>query len=363
MTPIMGVVIVTYNSAEVICDCLESLMASQGVRLRILVVDNASSDGTVQRLRDWADGRWPYKAPADAPLALPPCAKPLPLHAGSSAAQVGHSIAVLETGVNGGFAFGVNRGLEVLAAEAEITRFWILNPDCIALPGTARRFARAKGPEEGFSLMGGRVVYWEDPEKIQSDGGTINWRTGVTDNIHQYAGLDRPPPPSAGEGAPDFISGANMVASRAFYEKAGPLREDYFLYYEEADWALRRGKLPLSYVRGALVFHRAGASIGSGSVARAPTPFATYFLYRARFRFLRRFGRRSLVWAYLWAFAKALQMWTNEERPQARALWRGIWDAPPPDEVRARLAPEAAARAFAPLNPAPAPGAARPSSA
>jgi GT2 family glycosyltransferase len=52
--PVIGVVIVVYNSADVILDCLESLFSQEGLDLRVVVVDNASPDDSVDRIRAWA---------------------------------------------------------------------------------------------------------------------------------------------------------------------------------------------------------------------------------------------------------------------------------------------------------------------
>jgi hypothetical protein len=75
--------------------------------------------------------------------------------------------------------------------------------------------------------MGGRVLYESDATQIQSDGGRIRWTTGVTDNVNHFANPATAPMPDAATF--DFISGASMVASRAFSEGVGPLEEDYFL--------------------------------------------------------------------------------------------------------------------------------------
>jgi hypothetical protein len=95
--------------------------------------------------------------------------------------------------------------------------------------------------------MGGRVLYLDTPDCIQIDGGTLNRWTGVTGNLILYALNKGTPPPKAEQ--MDFITGASMVASRQFYEAAGPMAEDYLLYYEEVDWALQRGVLPLALLR------------------------------------------------------------------------------------------------------------------
>ena len=136
--PVLGVVIVTYNSSDVILDCLETLLQAKGVRLVVAVVDNASPDGTPQLLRDWAAGAAPYAAPGDLPFALDPQPKPLALEGGVRVPDEGHCLALLEAGVNGGFAGGVNHGLAHLAALPELDRFWILNPDCVVHPDTPR---------------------------------------------------------------------------------------------------------------------------------------------------------------------------------------------------------------------------------
>lgn len=343
----LGVVVVSFNSADVIFDCLESLLASEGVCLRIVVVDNGSTDGTPALLRAWAAGG-DRPAGAALPFALPPAARPLVLHADvpspGAAAGEAHAVTLIDTGLNTGFAGGVNRGLAALAAAPGIDRFWVLNPDSAVPPGTAHAFATHPAPPGGFALMGGRVIYLETPDIIQIDGGTLNRRTGVTGNLHlsQAHSTTAPPDPTR----LDFITGASMVASRAFYETAGPMAEDYFLYYEEVDWALRRGALPLIYCPGGIVYHVGGTAIGSPVIGRPASPFSLYFKHRGRMRFLRRHVPKSLIGGQTYSLAKAVQLLVKGYPAHARAILAGAMEAAPPAEVRDRLSPEAARLAF-----------------
>jgi GT2 family glycosyltransferase len=343
--PTLGVVIVTFNAADVILDCLESLLGSSGLRLSVVVVDNASSDATVAVLRDWASGRVGYVASDDLPIDVLPCSKPVRLRGETDESDdKGHSLTLIEAGLNGGFAAGVNLGLNFLATRPEIDRFWVLNPDSVIPPGTAAAFATEPGPEEGFSLMGGRVLYLETPDVIQIDGGKLDRRSGVTHNVHLFASHGATPPPDpAGF---DFIMGASMVASRAFLDAAGPLSEDYFLYYEEVDWAQRRGRLPLAYCKSGIIFHRAGTAIGSPTKDRLASPFSLYFKHRGRMRFVRRHFPRNLPMAYVWSIAKAGQLLLKGLPFEAWTVLVGSFDGPPPASVRNKLSPEAAARAF-----------------
>jgi GT2 family glycosyltransferase len=343
----IGVAIVTFNAADVIRDCLESLLAAaaaDGVSLRIVVIDNASTDGTPALIRAWAAGAEPYAPPGDIPFALAPVAKPVALAESGSLAP-GGGIALIEAGVNGGFAAGVNLGLAALFADPGISHVWVLNPDTVTPPGTPARILAALRDRPDCALIGHRLCYVHQPDCIQIDGGTISWMTGVTGNIGLGQSHAATPPPDPA--LLDFIMGGSMIAARAFYEAVGPMREDYFLYYEEVDWACRRGALPLGYATGALVYHRAGTAIGSPTLDRLASPFSLYFKHRGRMRFVRRFNPAALPVAWAYGMAKIAQMLLQYRAlPEAWATFAAIHGLPPPARVRARLSPEAARLAF-----------------
>lgn len=345
----IGVVIVAFNSSDVILDCLESLLQGPGPHPRIVVVDNASPDDTVVTVRNWASGATPYVAPDDIPYRISPVQKPLALaeiNRGDAPQTFDdQGLVLLHSGANRGFAGGVNLGLAYLAADPTIRHFWVLNPDAISAPGTVDAILKTAEQTPGYGLMGGRVCYAEPPHRVQIDGGTLNKRTGVTGN----ANLGRPMAEAAAPtGAQlDFITGASMIASRAFYDRIGPMREDYFLYYEEVDWACRRGDLPLVVAPEAIVYHRAGTAIGSPTLERLASPFSIWFKHRGRMRFMRRFHKAALPTAWAYGMAKAAQMVLKRAWPQAWAIFAATNGLPAPKSVRGRLAPEAAKIAFA----------------
>ena len=339
--PALGVVVVTFNAADVILDCLESLLASDDVVLDIVVIDNASTDDTLATIRAWAAGSAGYVPAGGLPFPLSPCQKPVPLD-GTSVGALPHCVHLVPTGINAGFAAGVNCGLKRLAAHRHLDRFWVLNPDSVVPADTPAAFMNHDpGP---FSLMGGRVTYCERPDMIQIDGGTVNRWTGVTGNINLYGSIRERAAPKPE--ALDFITGASMVVSRAHYETVGPMAEDYFLYYEEVDWALRRGNLPLAICPAARVYHRGGSAIGSPVPGRPASPFSLYFKHRARLRFVRRHMPLSLPIAWAYTLAKAAQYALKGWHTEAYAVVAGARGVEPPRGVRERLGPEAARLAF-----------------
>lgn len=326
----ISVVVVAFGSADVILGCVESLLAQEGGAPAIVVVDNASTDDTVAVLREWSAGKG---------IDL------REFEAGERPAQAAAgAVTLVHSGANRGFAGGVNVGLALAAAQPEVAHFWVLNPDAYATPGACRAILSQAEATPGYALMGGRVCYAEPPNAVQIDGGIVNRWTGVSSNVN----LGRPAaeaPLPRGEDL-DFITGASMVASRAFYERVGPMKEDYFLYYEEADWALRRGAMPLVVAPGLVVFHHAGTAIGSPTLERLASPFSFWFKYRSRMLFVRRFNPIGLPVAMAYATAKALQLLLKGARPQAVTLLRAVWCLGPPQEVRDRLSADAQRIAF-----------------
>ena len=100
--------------------------------------------------------------------------------------------------------------------------------------------------------------------------------------------------------------------------------EGYFLYYEEVDWAQRRGDLALRLADGVIVHHKVGSAIGSAAQGRGASAFANYYNYRSRMRFMRRY--HPLAWPIAWKFAalKALHLATRGDGEGARAIIAAI---------------------------------------
>ncbi|MEM6374590.1 MAG: glycosyltransferase family 2 protein [Pseudomonadota bacterium] len=324
----IGVVIVTYCASDVIRGCLDSLIASEGEPLRVILVDNASPDDTVATITNWAS-----ETGADfTDLSTDP-------------GPLAH-FSLLRSELNRGFAGGVNLGLERLLQEPDCTMLWLLNPDCEVDPTAANAFrekARSVGP---FALMGSRILYSEKPGLIQSDGGLVGRWSGICRNINQGkdpAGTTRPTPKEL-----DFISGASVVASRDFVTDVGRMTEDYFLYYEEVDWAARRGTLPLVLCEDAVIRHHGGTAIGTGSVTRLASPFALYFNNRNRMRYMARFHPAGLPFAYLASLARIAKLAGMRAWAEAWSALLALHQLGPPRAVREVLSPEAAALAFGP---------------
>jgi GT2 family glycosyltransferase len=325
----LSVLIVTYNSSTVIGSCLNSLFASEKVDLKVIICDNASEDNTTDKILTW--GR---KNSVNVEKITE-----------TTQSEPKKGINLISKSVNRGFAAGVNCGLRFAMRDGDCSLFWILNPDCEVPPEAAREFEHCAKKLGKFGLLGSRVVYLEPPGLIQSEGGRVGRWTGICRSVHRG---ENPVVTERKHSASDldFIPGASMVVSRHFVEAVGLMDEGYFLYYEEVDWAARRGNFSLVLCSGVTVYHHGGTSIGTGAVNRLPTPFSLYFNFRNRVRFVRKHSPLALPTAYLASLAQVGKLAARGAFPEAYSALLGLLELPPPPPVRDRLSGEAAEEAF-----------------
>ncbi len=191
----LSTIIVTHDSRDALARTVPVLVAQLRNGDELIAVDNGSSDGTPDVVRE-----------------LAPAA------------------TVIETGSNLGFGGGCNRGAE--AASGELLLF--LNPDAVPEPGFRDAIERPLAEDRGW-------VAWQG--LVTADGGrTLNSRGGV---VHftgiAWAGGAGDPLGERGDplGEPAFVSGACLAIGREAFLEAGGFAEEFFLYHEDADLSLR----------------------------------------------------------------------------------------------------------------------------
>jgi GT2 family glycosyltransferase len=160
----------------------------------LIVVDNASADGTVEAVRGVAAGA-----------------------------------TIVETGGNPGFGAACNRGAE--AASGELLCF--LNPDAVVQPGWRDGIEAPHTEGRGWAAWQGLITA-EGGRVVNTRGGVIHF-TGVS----WAGGAGEPAGASAVGSEPGFVSGACLAVSREGFSAAAGFAEPFFLYHEDVDLSLR----------------------------------------------------------------------------------------------------------------------------
>lgn len=265
--PALAIVIVTYNCRNEVHACLRSLAEHPpSVTSQIVVVDNASGDGTVSHIRDHWTG-----------------------------------VLVEEPGANLGFARANNIGIRRTTSDLVL----LLNPDTLVKARAIDGLITALEREPDAAVAGPRIVDAEGRAEL-SFGRMIAPLTelrqrglvrgndrGVPRIVRRVEAMTRTPQ------AVDWVSGACLLIRRGDLEAAGLLDERYFMYQEDVDLcaAVRARGRRVLFSPEAEIVHLRGRSAASA-------PRATHQAYRRSH--LAFYRKHHPLWAY--ALAAYLKM-------------------------------------------------------
>lgn len=277
--PKLAIVILNYRNAEDTLACLGSVWKAYGSceNIMVVVVDNASADGSFQRFLEAgvASGMRPTLGPA-----LPRVQKCM--HFGR--------LLLVETKENGGFAYGNNIGMQAAEVLYDPDFYWLLNNDTAIAGGSYEAFLEAYAhfaKRQRVGLIGQKLVSYEKPTHLQAVGARLGRWTLQASHIacgeldegqyDDFSMADRM----------DYPVGASLFFSRQYLQDVGPMREDYFLYYEELDWLerARRAGYAHGYMWKVALRHREGGTIRGDAGCRKYSPIADYFSIVSRLRF------------------------------------------------------------------------------
>ena len=266
MSHTLSTIIVNYNAGPLLRKCVDSLLACP-LDIEIIVVDNASSDASLDGLQDLSQ------------------------------------VCVIRNPANVGFAAACNIGVQ--ASSAPFLLF--LNPDCFFQPDAIATLLAGLQSGDRVGMVGGLLV---NEDGTEQGGGRravpTPWRSFVRAfHLHRFA--DRWPklfydfylhkqPLPAGPIEVEAISGACMLVKREAMTDVGILDECYFLHCEDLDWCLRfrQKNWKILFVPDAPISHTLGACSGSRRL------FVEWHKHKGMVRFYRKFFRYQYPGALMW---------------------------------------------------------------
>jgi GT2 family glycosyltransferase len=223
-TPV-SIIVPTWNGLEYIGDCLASLLAQDYPDFEVIVVDNASSDGTPE----WIAERFP-------------------------------AIRLIRNERNLGFAGGANVGLHAAKGSLLV----LFNQDATAGDRWLCTLVAGFSASPGAGIAGCRILNMED-QTIQHAGGYLTMPRALPAQLSSGS-ID-----TNEDGQPvdvEFVTGTALAIRRELFEAIGGFDEDFFFYFEDVDYCYRARSagFRVMYVPNAIVRHFGKASLGAGSV-------------------------------------------------------------------------------------------------
>jgi len=286
--PLVVTVILNTNRRDDTLACLASLAESCYENHQTIVLDNASTDGSIEAIQS----------------AFP-------------------AVEIIELEENLGYAGNNNVGVWA-ALEQGADWVFVLNEDTILDPRCLSRMVEVGQSEMDVGVIGPTVYHYDEPDVIQSAGG----RLGPTwQSVH--IGANEPDEGQFSSPRPvDWISGCAIMVRREVIEAVGALDERFFYYWEETEWCLRAGR------QGWRVMHAPHAKLWHKGVQRdyQPNPSVTYYNTRNRLLMLAKHRAPLPVRLAAWKeIVRTLVSWTvkpgwRSMHEHRDAMWQGAVD-------------------------------------
>lgn len=319
--------IVNWNGTEDTLECLESLMRISTPDFRILVMDNGSIESPIDAMQRWAANGL-EKAPQHPiwrqDLAGSRKHEVTFQHIKSTDEWDGNSLVTLvEIGWNSGFAHANNIGMKMGLDDPTVDHIWLLNNDTIVRPNTLSELVRVATLDSEYAIIGSTLIYYDYDDLVQGVGARYNLLTARVEQMGNKTKVSELEGPEQVEPKIDFVIGASMFVSRTHVKSAGFLDHQYFLYFEELDWAKRvaKGK-KLGWAPASIVYHKEGASIGTDSV-NGNSPLAVFYANRGLPIFYAKWYPWLLPVVALKILFNVTRFALRRDMASTKAAWRG----------------------------------------
>lgn len=243
----IAIILLNYNNYNDTINCIESLKKVDYPNFFVIVVDNNSTNDSFAYLKKMENDK----------------------------------IKIINSGKNGGFAFGNNVGIK-LALEQKAEYVLLLNNDTIVTPNFLTKLEECFLIKNNVGIVTSRIMYNKERDKIWYAGGDIDWdnlratHEGINQSIYKKHEMREV----------NFASGCCMLISSECLRNVGGLPEDYFMYCEDMDYCVkvRECGYKIIYDSDSVIYHCV-SSAGGGE----ESPFVIEWSNRARRKFYKKY--------------------------------------------------------------------------
>jgi len=296
----LGTVVLNWNGLQDTLGCLESIYEQQAVPAYVVLVDNGSTDGTVERVHEWLNVHPRFTATeVDAHPRAVNRTREFVLQnredsiGGMASSDSPFRFVTIENGANLGFAAGNNVAVRFLI-ERRVKYVLLLNNDTLVSDEAFAILVRGMEQTAGCECMVPQIRYAGEPDRIWNCGAQWSW---LGTPRYNYADANASALNGVGPFEVEMVSGCALIIRSSWIETHGSLSERFFFGEEdiELSWRMRaQGRGKMFCWPEAVIYHKVGASLTrKADVGLLPK---VYIGYLNRMIFLRSVWGKGYRW-------------------------------------------------------------------
>ena len=312
--PGVAIIVLNWNGWRDTIECLESLQRITYPNYQIIVVDNGSTDDSVEKIKSWAAGELDIENslvsydPASKPVYVVEYDRKLAEEGGIieqglyiAALPSSRKLVLIHAGENLGFAAGNNVGIRY-ALKREYSYIGLLNNDTVVDSSFLTKLVESLQRHPHWMGISPKILYKNDPDIIWYAGGKLKLLQAGAIHLginHKDSEL------FSGEHKTEHLTGCAFFGRKELFEKIGLLDEDFFFGHEDIAYSCickKRGQ-ELGVNLDAIIMHKCGGSCGKGA------PISVYYYNKNRLLLLKKYASPSeqaigFMWYILTRFIK-----------------------------------------------------------
>jgi GT2 family glycosyltransferase len=275
----ISIIVLNWNGKKVLKGCLDSIRAQKFKNSEVIVVDNASTDGSQEMIKK----KYAF-------------------------------VKLIKNKENRGYAGGNNIGIKKAKGEYIL----ILNNDTVLDKNFLKELWSNRKKAD---ILGVKNFYFDKKNIIWAIGSKVNKFTNraklVANNIPDSKKINKI--------KVEYLVGSAMLINKKVINKVGFLDESFFAYYEETEWQTRAKNkgFTISWIPSAKLWHKVAYSTGGGR-----SPLSAYYLVRNRGYYIKKWSKYKFIAYPFWIFEITTRIIYGliKNRKYAKASLRGMID-------------------------------------
>jgi GT2 family glycosyltransferase len=272
----VSIILINWNRWTDTIECIESLLKQTYSNFTIFVLDNDSSDDSLERIESYVERKLAPHIPEDptvaqyvAPIGTLPIKTKIisefEMKKLSMEDFIPYSVVLIKNSKNYGFGYANNQILRLVAKAKHSGYAWILNNDTVQESKALESLILESNSDPAIGIVGSVLAYYDEPETLQCAGGAyffpflgfakLYYKNAPRELLAEMSG-------NTIEKSINFLPGTSILVSQHFLKKVGVFDKDYFMYAEDIDLCYRAKHLGyrLRVAKDSIIYHKESKS-------------------------------------------------------------------------------------------------------